>query len=99
MQNRWYDVDPTVSLAMNLFRNLDEASQSACAEFIIERAQNKGVELEGDLKVNFNYFWRRWYDTNEKVFESLQYFKIASPDIQKELSLDVINYIKELETE
>lgn len=97
MQNRWYDADPTVCLAMSLFRNLKPEVQDKCADYIIDAAQNKGIELKDDLKVSFNYFWRRWYDTNEKVFESLQYFKYAPLEVQKELSLDVINYIQQLE--
>ena len=97
MQNRWYDADPTICLAMNLFRNLKPEQQGACAEYIINLAQECGIELRDDIKTNFNYFWRRWYDSNEKVFESLQYFKEADFEIQKQLSLEIINYIRELE--
>ena len=36
MHKRWYDVDPTVSLAVSLLRNANEQVQLECADFIIE---------------------------------------------------------------
>ena len=39
MHKRWYDVDPTVSLAVSLIRNTNDKTQLKCADFIIDFAQ------------------------------------------------------------
>ena len=42
---RWYDFDPTVSLAVELFENAPEKTQIFCADYIIKKANNYGVIL------------------------------------------------------
>ena len=36
-QKRWYDIDPTVSLAVNLIKNATDDVQLKCADYIITR--------------------------------------------------------------
>ena len=36
MHKRWYDVDPTVSLAVSLMRNANIMTQYECADLIIK---------------------------------------------------------------
>jgi len=95
MHKRWYDVDPTVSLAVSLIRNAEESVQIKCAEFIIEYAKQRGVKLKGNtLNDAFNYILRRWYDKNMLVARAFDYFENSSLDIKKELALDVINFLQ-----
>lgn len=95
MHKRWYDVDPTVSLAVSLMRNSNEETQVKCADFIIEKATESGVILPGNaLNSAFNYILRRWYDHNEHVAEAFEYFQHAPAEIQKEISLEVINFLQ-----
>ena len=35
---RWYDIDPTVSLAVSLMRNANIMSQYKCADFIVKKS-------------------------------------------------------------
>ncbi len=94
MNKRWYDVDPTVSLAVSLLRNSDELTRSDCAMFIIKEAQNKGVVIKNSLVSAFNYALRRWYDEEETIFEAMEYLRVAPAEIQKELSFDIIEYLE-----
>ena len=41
MHKRWYDVDPTVSLAVSLMRNASIITQYDCADLIINKSNNK----------------------------------------------------------
>ena len=46
MQKRWYDMDPSVSLAVSLLENADEKLQLECADYIIEKAIENHNKLE-----------------------------------------------------
>lgn len=95
MHKRWYDVDPTVSLAVSLIRNTNEKTQLKCADFIIQHATQGGVKIPGNsLNDAFNYILRRWYDKDKKIAEAFDYFQAAPLEIQKEISLEVINFLQ-----
>lgn len=95
MHKRWYDIDPTVSLAVSLMRNANEQTQLKCADFIIDYAKEKNVMLKSNtLNDAFNYILRRWYDKDKKVSEAFEYFEVSPSEIQKEISLEVINFLQ-----
>lgn len=94
MNKRWYDIDPTVSLAVSLLRNSDDTTRKDCAEFIIKEAQNKGVVIKNNLVSAFDYALRRWYDDEETIFEAMEYLRISPTEIQKELAFDIIEYLE-----
>ena len=95
MNKRWYDVDPTVSLAVSLMRNANEQTQLKCAEYIIDFAKQRNIFLKSNsINDAFNYILRRWYDQDKKVAEAFEYFQFSPLDIQKEISLEVINFLQ-----
>jgi len=95
MHKRWYDVDPTVSLAVSLMRNSSEQIQIKCADSIIEYATQRGVTLQSNtLNDAFNYILRRWYDKDEKVSQAFEYFQVAPVEVQKEISLEIISFLQ-----
>ncbi len=95
MHKRWYDADPTVSLAISLLRNTNEKTQLKCADFIIDYAKQRNVARSANaLNDAFNYILRRWYDKDKKIAEAFEYFEAAQPDIQKEISIEIINFLQ-----
>lgn len=95
MHKRWYDVDPTVSLAVSLMRNANEQTQVKCAEHIIDYAKEHEIALKSNtLNDAFNYILRRWYDKEKTVSEAFEYFQVAPMELQKEISLEVINILQ-----
>ena len=61
MHKRWYDIDPTVSLAVSLMRNSSLMLQYDCADIIVNKAKNLGIDLSAGILVDaFNYVLRRW---------------------------------------
>lgn len=99
MNKRWYDVDPTVSLAVSLMRNANILTQYKCADLIVEKSKNNGLELSENLIVDaFNYVLRRWYDTDQKIAEAFEYLKLMPETLQKETALDIISLLQKEET-
>ena len=98
MQKRWYDVDPTVSLAVSLMRNANIMTQYKCADLIVKKSKDSGVDLtENILTDAFNYVLRRWYDTDQKIAESFEYLKLMPEELQKEVALEIINLLQKEE--
>lgn len=98
MNKRWYDIDPTVSLAVSLMRNSNIISQYKCADLIINKSKENGLDLSENIITDaFNYVLRRWYDTDQKIAESFEYLKLMPEALQKETALELINLLQEVE--
>lgn len=99
MENkRWYDKEPTVSLAVSLIKNSKEDVQKQCADFIKEKAQNYGVVLKTNLLGAFNYVLNRWYDSSQPLAEAFDYMKDADDETRKQIAIDVIAFLEKAET-
>ena len=99
MNKRWYDIDPTVSLAVSLMRNSNIITQYKCADLIVAKSKDNGIDLtENILTDAFNYVLRRWYDTNQKIAEAFEYLKLMPEELQKETALEIITLLQEEET-
>lgn len=95
MNKRWYDIDPTVSLAVSLMRNASIMTQYKCADLIVSKSKNNGIDMsENIISDAFNYVLRRWYDTDQKIAESFEYLKLMPETLQKETALDIINLLQ-----
>ena len=98
MYKRWYDIDPTVSLAVSLMRNANVMSQYKCADYIVKMSKDNGLDLSENIITDvFNYVLRRWYDTDQKIAESFEYLKLMPTELQKETALGLINLLQEEE--
>lgn len=99
MENkRWYDKEPTISLAVSLIKNAKEDVQSKCAEFIKSKAQDYGVVLQSNLLGAFNYVLNRWYDTSSQLAEAFDYLKEADEETRKQIAIDIIAFLEKQET-
>lgn len=95
MNKRWYDIDPTISLAVSLIQNSNDETQLRCADYIITKAKHHGVtNSDNTLNDAFDYILRRWYDKDKKISESFNYLKSAPIELQKEISLEIINFLQ-----
>ncbi len=98
MYKRWYDIDPTVSLAVSLMRNANIMTQYKCADLIVNKSKENGIDLSENILTDaFTYVLRRWYDTDQKIAEAFEYLKLLPVEIQKEVSLEIINFLQEEE--
>ena len=98
MYKRWYDIDPTVSLAVSLMRNANVMTQYKCADIIVKKSKENGIDLSENILTDaFTYVLRRWYDTDQKIAESFEYLKLLPENIQKEVAFDIINFLQDEE--
>jgi hypothetical protein len=95
MKKRWYDLDPTVSTAVQQIEDSQEYLQIRCADFIIDKVKDADFDMDLSLDDQFDYVLRRWYDKNVKVSHAMEYLHNAPEEIRKELALDIIDFIKE----
>ena len=95
MYKRWYDNDPTVSLAISLMRNANVITQYKCADLIVQTSKENGLDMSEDIITDaFSYVLRRWYDTDQKIAEAFEYLKSLPEELQKEVALNIIQLLQ-----
>ena len=95
---RWYDKEPTLSLAISLIKNSNYTIQKECAEFIKNKAQDYGVVLKSNLLGAFNYVLNRWYDSSEELSLAFEYLKAADDETRKQIAIEIIAFLEKAET-
>ncbi len=94
---RWYDKEPTLSLAISLIKNSKLPLQLQCAELIKSRAIDLGITLKTNLLGAFNYVLNRWYDSSEQLTEAFDYLKEADDETRKQIAIEVIEFLEKSE--
>ena len=94
---RWYDFEPTVSLAVSLLRNAQTDTRTECADFIIDYAKSFGVQLPNDIFSKFDYVLKRWYDEDKQLSEAFEYLRVAPEEFQREISFKIIQFLEDKE--
>ncbi len=95
-KSRWYDNDATVSLAVSIMRNAEIDKQILAAKKIIEIAKEQYIMVK-DVSIYVRTFRRRWYDADESICKSMEYLKAAPLEIQKQIAIEVINFLCEID--
>lgn len=94
---RWYDQDPTVSLAVSILRNLNSNSQMLAADFMITKGKSYDIQIQKQETTIISFF-RRWYDREDKLFQAMEYLKQSPPPIQKAFAIEIIDYMYTLDS-
>lgn len=97
MNNRWYDKEPTLSLAISLMKNESANIQVACAHLITQKAQDMGVIRNNNLLDAFNYVVHRWYEVDERISEAFEYLKASPDEVRKEIAVELIDYLQKIQ--
>ncbi len=98
---RWYDIEPDVYMAISLIEIANDEQKIDYANFIIKTVKIKDKDMnfiKNKTKNNIKNKYQRWYDKNDTLSTAIEYLKNTTPKLQKEISLDVLKYKKELET-
>lgn len=96
MKNRWYDNDPTLSLAISLLQNSELEVRHRCADLAIEIAMKNKIVIKNNVKSAIGYLFRRWYDKDEIVAESMEYINAADEKLRKEIALSMIEFLQNI---
>ena len=96
LKQRWYDLDPTMSLAVSLMQDAESEKQTECAKHIIQKARDFNISIpQNKLEEAFNYFCKRWYDKDRELADAFQYLQIMPFELQKEVSLEIIEKLEQ----
>jgi len=93
---RWYDQNPTVSLAISIFRNASRENQKLVANFLLENVfNNSKIKIHARKIPLFN---RRWYDHDENVYMAVEFIRLSSANAQNQVAVEIINYLYALDS-
>ncbi len=98
MQQRWYDRDPTLSMAMSLLQNASHPHQEMAARYMFKVMDALNIlscaELstkEERIRFIFPSFRRSKFEIHARHLVELM--KHLSPDAQEAMAVQLINYI------
>jgi hypothetical protein len=98
MQQRWYDKDPTLSMAISLLQNASHAHQEAAARYMFKVMDGLGIlnskeisTQEDRLRFIFPAFRRQKFEAHARHLVELM--KHLSYDAQQAMAVQLINYI------
>lgn len=98
MQQRWYDKDPTLSMAISLLHNADESHQEMAARYMFKLMEAQGLLEHMELctkseRVRFMFpsFKRSGFEMHARHLVEL--FKHLEPQTQLKMAVQLIHYI------
>ena len=94
---RWYDLNPTVCMAVGLMEKAPVDKQLECADYINDKVQGYGIKITDNDFSEFINVFRRWYDKNKQIHDALEYLKMSPIDVQVGICLDLIEKLENSE--
>ncbi len=97
MKQRWYDTDPTLSLAISLLKNSSEKIKKVCSDGIIKIAKENGVELPNNFLAKINNTFKRWYDEDNELSQAMEYLRLSNPNLRKKIAIELIELLQQID--
>ena len=97
MFKRWYDVDPTVSLAVSLMRNANIMIQYKCADIIVKKSKDKKTKEVICYSV-YKISKESWLETLKSYMKSVLP-SIPDSDAQKKMAATITSLYEDTTTE
>jgi hypothetical protein len=98
MKQRWYDNDPTLSMAISLLQNASKTHQEMAARYMFQLMQSRGLMDRAELRTKddrvrfiFPSFRRSRFEMHARHLVELMKHLNASD--QQDMALQLINYI------
>lgn len=98
MKHRWYDKDPTLSMAVSLLQNASRTHQEMAARYLFKVMEHEGLLQSADLRTQsdrvrfiFPTFRRNGFEMHARHL--IELLKHLSFDSQQMLAVQLINYI------
>ncbi len=99
MKQRWYDSDPTLSLAISLLKNSSPKIKHLCSEGIIKIATENGVKLPNNFFSKINSTFKRWYDEDKELSEAMEFLRLSSVELRKKIALELIELLQHIDSD
>lgn len=95
MKQRWYDKNPTVSLAISLLKNSDEDTKKYCSEHIIEVAKTNNIKISNGFFSKLNTAFKRWYDEDKTLADAMEYLRLSPEPLRKKIAIEIIEILEQ----
>ncbi len=99
MNKRWYDHDPTLSMAVSLLQNASKPDQFRTVKYIMGLLERDEIlkqyrkEIGDPLRLSYIFPANRRRDMETSTWRLLEILKLLPETIQMEMALSIINYI------
>lgn len=98
MKHRWYDKDPTLSMAISLLHNASKIHQEMAARYLFSQMETLGILSSSALRTHsdrirfvFPTFRRSGFEIHARHL--VETMKHLPKDYQQTLAMQLINYI------
>jgi len=92
MPKRWYDIEPTLSLAVSMLKNATEDKQDSTCELVNIKFQEMGIK-QNEKFIVFKMFDKRWYDEKENIYNLLENIRCCDEETRKKIALCIIDHL------
>ncbi len=101
---RWYDEDPVVGSCFEKLENLPVELKRQTANYLMEEIINKPPYSDMIADEVFDLATgeskkRRWYDFDEVVRIFIELIRHASPDTRRQVAIQAISFVEDLNQE
>ena len=101
MKQRWYDKEPTLSMAVSLMQNAIPVYQEMTAKYILKHMEREGILEQYQLSnqdVSFMFPFIKRTRMNIHAWEMMEVLKRLPRQLQLDIALQMINYIYMLDS-
>ena len=92
MPKRWYDTEPTLSLAVSMLKNATEEKQDSVCELMKIKFAELGIKPVQKFLV-FKMFDKRWYDEKENLYNLLENIRCCEEADRRKIALIIIDHL------
>lgn len=100
-KQRWYDNDPTLSMAVSLLQNAIPVYQEMTAKYVLKYMEREGILNQYNLtnqQIRFVFPFTKRHNMNNDAWEMMETLKRLPRQLQLDVALQMINYIYMLDS-
>ena len=89
-KKRWYDEEPTMSLAVSMLKSINEDKKISIVKEIEEWIDSEEIPSVKEF-ILFKVFTSRWYDEDELIYNLLEKIRCCEDAYKQEIAVKIID--------
>ncbi len=89
-RKRWYDEEPTMSLAVSMLKSANEEKKVTISKEVNEWISEKEIPMVKEF-ILFRFFTSRWYDEDEILYNLLEKIRCCEDSYKQEIAVKIID--------
>ena len=91
-KKRWYDEEPTMSLAVSMLKAVSEEKKESICNEINKWLDSENIPSEKEF-ILFRIFTSRWYDEDELLYNLLERIRCSNDIYKQEIAVKIIDIL------